>query len=367
MKNFRVRIAGFILVLVTAMACSEIEDVEVGTLPTYDPTPYSLEVGEMPEPSIPPDNPLRVEGVKLGQMLFYEKRMSRNGTIACGSCHLQSKAFADPRKFSLGVDNLPGKRQAMAAFNLAWNSNGFFWDGRAPRLRDQALMPIQDHLEMDQDLTALVQRLSGIQLYRDQFKRAFGDETVNAFRISLALEQFMHSIVSYNSKYDRFERGDAELTASEMRGRDLFFGEYNPFFPEVSGADCQHCHSGKNFENDLYINNGLDAEADFTDLGHELVTGSASDRATFKVPTLRNIALTAPYMHDGRFHTLEDVVEHYDHGIHDSPTLHVTLRNTIGTGLMLSQQEKADLVAFLHTLTDESLTTNPAYSSPFGQ
>lgn len=348
-------------------ACAEPDDVLVGTLPQYDVTPYPLEVGDMPPAPIPNDNQLTVEKVKLGRMLFYEKRMSRNGTIACGSCHLQSHGFSDPRQFSLGVDNLPGKRQAMAAFNLAWNNNGFFWDGRAPLLRDQAVMPIQDHLEMDQDLPGLVDRLQGIQIYKDQFVRAYGSERVTADRIAKALEQFMFSIVSYDSKYDRYLAGTADLTASERRGRDLFFAEYNPFFPQTSGADCQHCHSGKNFENDEYINNGLDAEVDFTDLGYEVVTGSANDRATFKVPTLRNIALTAPYMHDGRFRTLEEVVDHYNSGIHDSPTLHVTLRNTIGTGLLLTQQEKADLVAFLHTLTDESLATNPAYSSPFAE
>ena len=347
--------------------CGEQDDVLVGTLPQYDATPYVLEIGDMPGAPVPNDNVLTVEKVKLGRMLFYDKRMSRNGTIACGSCHLQSNAFSDPRQFSLGVDNLPGKRQAMSAVNLVWNANGFFWDGRAPYLRDQALKPIQDHLEMDQDLPGLEVRLQAIQIYKDQFVRAFGNDRVTSGRIALALEQFMFSIVSYDSKYDRFLRGEADLTAPERRGRDLFFGEYNPFFPETSGADCQHCHSGKNFENDLYINNGLDDEADFTDLGREVVTGSANDRATFKVPTLRNIALTAPYMHDGRFHTLEEVVDHYNSDIHDSPTLHVTLRNTIGTGLMLTQQEKADLVAFLHTLTDESLATNPAYGSPFPQ
>ncbi len=347
------------------VSCREVDDVPTGTLPVYDPTPYALEYGELPDPVIPADNPLRVEGVKLGRMLFYEKRMSRNGTIACASCHVQADAFSDVRQFSLGVDGLPGNRQAMAAVNLLWNTNAFFWDGRSPLLRDQALKPIQDHLEMDESLENVVAKLSGIQLYKDQFVRAFGSEQVTSLRISLALEQFMHSIVSSESKYDKFLRGELALSAEEERGRSLFFAEYNPFFPNISGGDCQHCHSGKNFENDEYINNGLDPEVSFTDLGHEVVTNDPTDRAKFKVPSLRNVALTPPYMHDGRFQTLEEVVEHYDNGIHDSPTLHVTLRNTLPSGLMLSQQDKAALVAFLHTLTDQELITNPAYSSPF--
>ncbi|HEX2899762.1 MAG TPA: cytochrome c peroxidase [Bacteroidia bacterium] len=347
------------------VSCREIDDVPVGTLPIYDPTPYALSHGDLPEPVVPADNPLRVQGVELGRMLFYEKRMSRNGTISCASCHVQANAFSDIRQFSLGVDSLPGKRQAMATVNLLWNSNEFFWDGRAHLLRDQALKPIQDHLEMDETLDNVVAKLGGIQMYKDQFMRAFGSEEVTALRISLALEQFMHSIVSSESKYDKFLRGELSLSADEERGRVLFFAEYNPFFPDISGADCQHCHSGKNFENDEYINNGLDPEVAFTDLGREDVTANPNDRATFKVPSLRNVALTPPYMHDGRFQTLEEVVEHYDNGIEDSPTLHVTLRNTLPNGLQLSMQDKADLVAFLRTLTDQDLVTNPAYGSPF--
>jgi cytochrome c peroxidase len=298
-------------------------------------------------------------------MLFYDPQLSRNGTISCSSCHKQENAFSDPRVLSLGVDNLPGKRHAMAAFNLAWNDNEFFWDGRAHLLRDQVLKPIQDELEMDEALDTVVARLSADGRYRDQFVRAFGSAEITAPKVALALEQFLHSVVSYNSKYDQYLRGDVALTAEEERGRVLFFAEYNPFFPNISGADCQHCHSGKNFENDEYLNNGLDLEVDFTDLGRELVTGLASDRAKFKVPTLRNIELTAPYMHDGRFQTLEEVVDHYDHDLKDSPTLDVVLRNTIGTGLMLTAQDKSDLVAFLKTLTDQDLVQNPAYASPF--
>ncbi len=354
-----------LLVAATLTGCRDLEEFPVGVPAEYDPTPYVLEYGNLPPPPIPADNELRVQAVELGRMLFYETAMSRNNTISCASCHLQENAFSDPRTFSLGVDNLPGARQAMSAVNLAWNSNEFFWDGRAHLLRDQALKPIQDHLEMDETLDNVIMKLSRKGNYKTQFTKAFGTSEVSALRISLALEQFMHSIVSWDSKYDQYDRGEISLNASEERGRVLFFAEYNPFFPSVSGADCQHCHSAKNFENDEYMNNGLDEDADFTDLGREDVTGSPSDRAKFKVPSLRNVEVTAPYMHDGRFQTLEEVVEHYNSGIHASSTVDVTVENTRQTGLMLDDQDKEDLVAFLKTLTDHRLLSKPAYASPF--
>jgi cytochrome c peroxidase len=365
MKNFLLAGAALMAMASMLVGCRELDDVPVREIAVYDDSPYALSYGEMPAPVIAADNPLHVQGVALGRMLFYEKRLSRTGTLACASCHKQEHAFSDPRVFSLGVDQLPGKRHAMAVFNMAWNTNGFFWDGRAHLLRDQSLKPIQDHLEMDETLAHVIEKLRKLLQYEDQFVRAFGSKEINALRISLALEQFMHSIVSSESKYDLFLRGEVALSAAELRGRDLFTQEYNPFFPEASGADCQHCHGGLNFENDEFRNNGLDEEADLLDVGYEAVSGNLSDRGKFKVPSLRNIALTAPYMHDGRFQTLEEVVDHYNTGIKSSNTLDVTLENTLPNGLLLSDQDKADLVAFLHTLTDLKLTTNPAYGSPF--
>lgn len=362
-KGFLVRFFLFAPLAWGAFSCER--DVPLDIPPELDATPYVMDIGDFPAPSIAPDNPLTVQGVNLGRMLFYEKRLSLDGSISCASCHRQRHAFSDSSQFSLGVDGLPGSRHAMAVFNLAWNSNEFFWDGRAHLLRDQALLPIQDPLEMKETLENVLEKLQQDPLYRVQFTRAFGDEEVTAARISLALEQFMNSIVSTESKYDRYLRGEASLSASEERGMQLFNAEYNPFFPDVSGADCQHCHSGRNFENDKYLNNGLDAEADFTDLGRYEVTGDDMDKGKFKVTTLRNIAVTAPYMHDGRFSTLEEVVDHYDHGLQTSSTLDITLENTRASGLMLTEQDKADLIAFLHTLTDEEFLANPEYSSPF--
>jgi cytochrome c peroxidase len=253
----------------------------------------------------------------------------------------------------------------MAAFNTLWHSNEFFWDGRAHLLRDQSLLPIQDPLEMHETLENVIAKLVVDQEYCDQFVRAFGTPEITSERISLALEQFMHSIVSYQSKYDQYLSGEAELTDSEERGRVLFFAEYNPFFPDLSGADCAHCHSGNNFENDQYMNNGLDNDADMVDIGREAVTGSSTDRGKFKVPTLRNVEYTFPYMHDGRFATLEEVLDHYNEGLQASSTLEPELENTREAGLLLDATDKADIIAFLKTLTDASLMNNAAYGSPF--
>jgi cytochrome c peroxidase len=331
----------------------------------YDGTPYSLDLGSFPAPHINHDNPLTVQGVLLGRMLFYEKGLSEDNSISCASCHNQSNGFSDSAQFSLGVRGQRGKRQAMSVFNMAWNTNEFFWDGRAHLLRDQSLLPIQDPLEMHETLPSVIAKLQAKHVYEHQFIKAFGSEEMTAEKISLALEQFMNSIVSNKSKYDQSLAGTATLTVSEERGRKLFFGEYNKYFPDVSGAECSHCHAGFNFENDLYMNNGLDSDASLTDVGREKVTQSVADRGKFKVPSLRNVAITAPYMHDGRFKTLEEVVDHYNTGLVPSSYLDPALENTRGTGLMLDAQKKVDLINFLKTLTDESLRTNKAYATPF--
>lgn len=331
--------------------------------------PYILEYGNMPAPQIASDNPLTREGVKLGRMLFYEKMLSSDGSQSCGSCHKQENAFSDIRQFSLGVKGLPGHRQAMAIFNMAWNSNNFFWDGRATLLRDQALMPIEDTLEMNETLPNVVKKLQASTLYPPQFKRAFGTEIITAKLMSLAMEQFMNTIVSHNSRFDQFDAGTGSFTSLEQRGRYLFFTEYNPNFPSASGADCVHCHGsghkGVNYENDRYMNNGLDTDASITDKGRELVTNNPTDRGKFKVPSLRNVELTPPYMHDGRFNTLEEVIEHYNL-VKPSSNLDAAFAQQLPNGgLNLSEIDKAALLAFLKTLTDTDLTNNPAYSDPF--
>jgi len=340
-------------------ACDRGEPVDIPAV--YDPSPYTLEIGDFPTPDLPPDNKLTIAGVQLGRMLFYEKMLSKDGSQACADCHRQEDAFSDIRRFSIGVEQLPGKRQAMAVMNLAWHQNGLFWDGRAPRVRDQALKPIQDPLEMNETLPNVVAKLSADKRYTDQFIRAFGDAVVSSERVGLALEQFMLSMVSANARYDKFLRGETTLTDAELRGKELFFSEFDPFGSE-KGAECFHCHAGHNFTNDAFMNNGLDTDAGLTDPGRQNVTNDPGDRGKFKVPSLRNIALTPPYMHDGRFATLDEVLNHYDHGVQPSATVDGLLQyNLQPGGLQLTSQDKADLIAFLHTLTDTDFLTNPAY------
>lgn len=354
-----------LLILFSAIfaACNTKDPVDPPA--TYDSTPYNLNVGYFPEPDLPADNKLTIAGVQLGRMLFYEKMLSKDGSQSCGDCHKQEDAFSDVRRFSIGVEGLPGDRQAMAVMNLAWHQNGLFWDGRAPHIRDQALGPIQNPVEMNETLPNAVTKLSADKRYTDQFIRAFGDATVTSERVSLALEQFMLTVVSNNSKYDQWKNGTATLTASEERGRVLFFTELNPLGSE-HGAECFHCHGGFNFTGDEFKNNGLDADADQHDQGRRKVTNDPLDQAKFKVPSLRNIALTAPYMHDGRFVTLEEVVDHYNTGVKNSATLDELMQyNVQPGGLQMTAQGKADMVAFLKTLTDEVFINNPAFKSPF--
>ena len=359
------KLKSIILIVLAAsifvVSCKDDDNEPQGIV--QDTTPYEMSIGGFPIPNIASDNELTVQGVKLGRMLFYEKMLSADGTQACASCHLQEFAFTDSAQFSIGVRGEKGGRHAMSVFNMAWNDNEFFWDGRAHLLRDQALLPIQDELEMDETLENVVAKLSASQMYKDQFIRVFGTDEVTSEKVSLALEQFMNSITSTNSKYDDFLSDSTVFSESEKRGFKLFNTEYNQFFPEQSGADCQHCHSGLNFENDQYMNNGLDAT--FADDGRGKATEDPADNGKFKVTSLRNIALTAPYMHDGRFNTLEEVVEHYNSQLQASSTLDPALEQTRETGLFLTEQDKKDLVAFLKTLTDKDLTTNSEYSTPF--
>jgi cytochrome c peroxidase len=354
-----------ILAFIFIASCKKDDDPITASPAVYDDTPYELYIGSFPAPDIPSDNELTQQKVQLGRMLFFEERLSALDNQSCASCHRQTGVFSDTAQFSIGTFGDLGGRQAMAVVNLAWNTNGFFWDGRSPTLRHQSLQPIQNPVEMAETLDNVVAKLDQDQMYKDQFIRAFGDESITSERMGLAMEQFMMTIVSNDSKYDRFLAGTVELNESEERGRELFFQEYNPFFPEISGADCAHCHSGINFENDEYMNNGLDTDAEFEDMGRYDVTEDEADRAKFKVPTLRNIELSPPYMHGGRFQTLEEVVDHYNEGIQLSSTVDPTVANTEATGLMLSEEDKADLVNFLKTLTDDTFLNNSEYSDPF--
>jgi cytochrome c peroxidase len=312
--------------------------------------PYRFSFSKFfPQPNLPCDNPLTGEGVALGGKLFFDRRLSSNDRLSCAACHRPNDAFSDPRRFSRGVDGEIGTRNAMPLENLAWK-NSFFWDGRAQTLREQVLQPIQNPIEMHESLANVVAKISADKNYSRLFENAFGSPEITADKIARALEQFLLVQVSFDSKYDRVMNGQANFTAQEQRGFELFNTEYDPYHGQF-GADCFHCHGGPLLQSQDFANNGLDSA--FYDLGRYQITKHAGDAGKFAVPSLRNVAVTAPYMHDGRFRTLEEVVEHYCTGMKRSATLDPNLAKHPDGGVPLSMGDKHALVAFLKTLTDE--------------
>jgi cytochrome c peroxidase len=325
-------------------------------------TPFRLTISKFfPKPALPIDNPLTEQGVELGRRLFEEKRLSINNRQSCASCHQATAAYVDAgKRVSAGAEGALGTRNAMPLFNLAWKS-AFFWDGRAALLREQVLMPIQNPIEMHESLTNVVAKLSathpsngaagsGVSNYPKLFAAAFETPEVTVSRIARALEQFLLTQVAYTSKFDRAINGEIELTTDEKRGFELFNTEYDPVHGQ-HGADCFHCHGGPFFQSQTFANNGLDSV--FADAGRQAVTHKEGDRGKFAVPSLRNVAVTGPYMHDGRFQTLEEVIEHYSSGVKRSATLDPNIAKHPDGGVPLSPSDKQALAAFLRTLTDE--------------
>jgi len=318
--------------------------------------PYPLAITQrFPQVRLPPDNLLTMEGVTLGEKLFHDPRLSINNTQSCASCHSRSVAFSDPRKFSLGAEGQKGKRHAMALFNLAWDQ-AFFWDGRAKTLREQVLMPIEDAHEMNETLEHVVEKIAD---RKNDFKAAFGTDTITCEHIAKALEQYLLTLISQESRFDQTVRKVAKMTEEEKLGLQLFVTEFDPA-RGLRGADCFHCHGGTLFTDHQFKNNGLDLTP--SDLGRMIVTGNPADKGKFKTPSLRNVAATAPYMHDGRFQTLEEVIEHYNSGVTRSETLDPNLAKHPASGLQLTKDEKRALIAFLKTLTDEEFIGSPSPS-----
>lgn len=339
---------------------------------TPSATPYDLQIPQgLPPMDQPADNPLTVEGVDLGRRLFYDKILSGNYTQSCASCHEQGKAFADGMQFSTGIDGVQGNRNAMSIVNMGWNKD-FFWNGRAKSLEKQALAPVPNPVEMHLKWGDAVARLQASTTYPALFEKAFGTSAIDSNLVAKALAQFMRTIIAGQSRFQRYMRGENTLTQQEINGFLLFINEFK--------GDCQHCHDigSRLMTDNLFLdasqrfhNNGLESSyPEF--LGLAEITQNPDDNGKFKTPTLMNIALTAPYMHDGRFSTLDEVIDFYDHGVQVSPTLDVFMTKNFPDlqqgdtrELGLTVQEKADLKAFLLTLTDSTLLTNPAYSNPF--
>ena len=339
------------------MICSSCSNESVET---YVPTPNPLQIPQLFEdnilnPVIPTNNPQTVEGIALGKKLFFDPILSRDNTQACADCHMPENAFSDTDRFSDGIDGAFGPRNSMPLFNLAWNyDDRFFWDGRIFSLEHQAFQPVTSPIEMHNTWSNVEQDLQEHSEYPNLFNLAFGSSTIDSTLVTKAIAQFERTLISSNSKFDKYLLNEVTLTSEELNG-------FNIFMDETKG-DCFHCHgSDKNplWTDNAFHNNGLDVT--FTDLGFGKVTGDPADNGKFKSPSLRNLVFTAPYMHDGRFATLDDVINHYSEGLQNSSTIDPLMKKVAQGGVQLSTQEKANLKAFLLTLSDPEFISNPAF------
>lgn len=295
-------------------------------------------------------NPLSKEGIALGRKLFYDPILSRNNAVSCASCHLSFTAFTHvDHDLSHGIEDRIGTRNSLALMNLAW-SKSFMWDGAVNHLDVQALAPISHPAEMDENIKHVCEKLQELPEYNQRFKEAYGDSLITGERLLKALSQFQLTLVSSNAKYDQVMRKEdnVSFTQQEAKGYELF------------KANCANCHHEPLFTNNGFANNGLPIDTTLRDAGRMLVTGKHKDSLLFKVPTLRNIEFSFPYMHDGRFKTLSEVLKHYNKGIVN----HSTLSPELKRGMELSPNDRVDLIAFLLTLTDKEFLFNKNHSFP---
>ena len=362
----------FVLSLIWLItACEDKTDSDCETCPTndlisgdYNPQPYQLNLPRwLPRPIIPSDNPMTVQGVALGRMLFYDPILSSDSSMSCASCHRQELAFTDGEATSVGVRGIRGKRSSMSLVNLAFNERGMFWDGRIKTLEEQVFIPVEDHIELNDSWENVERKLRRHPKYPTLFREAFGIERkreITRDLVAKAIAQFERTIISGYSRFDRVVwLNDGWLEDDEERGRRLFF--FEPL--DINHPGCSHCHFDPLYTDNNFHNNGLDAVPNleaFADPGRGGFTKNRFDNGKFRTPTLRNIALTAPYMHDGRFRTLEEVLDQYAAGGHGVENEDANIMP-----FPLSERDKRDLIAFLKTLTDTSLINNPMLSNPF--
>ena len=342
----------FGFVIISCSKDSENTDPPEGT---FNPTPYDLIIPQgFPTMIIPEDNPMTIEGVDLGRLLFYDPILSCDDSQSCADCHAPAFAFTDNGKqFSTGIDGEEGNRNSMAVINVGWMGRTF-WDGRANGVEGQALGPVPNPIEMNLSWPEAMDKLNADDNYPDLFFNAFGIRKIDSLMVVKAIAQFERTLISSNSKWDKYLRGEVQITQAEAKGFEIFFTEK---------GDCFHCHSTILFTDNLFHNNGLDTE--FSDKGLFDVSQDPNDIGKFKSPTLRNIELTAPYMHDGRFATLEDVLEFYSHDVQFSPTIDPLMKKVEQGGIQLTDEEKENLIAFLKTLTDTTFVNNPDFADPF--
>jgi len=303
-------------------------------------------------------NPVTNDGFKLGRKLFFDGILSRDGSVSCGSCHIPTSAFTQHgHDLSHGIDDKLTLRNSLPIMNLAWKRE-FFWDGGVFDLDLFALAPIEAHNEMDEEISNVLQKLRNHPEYPRLFQKAFGTSEITLSNFLKALSQFQLMAISANSRYDKYKRGETSLSDQELAGLQIF------------QEKCASCHKGELFTDMSYRNNGLAVRrfrlngVDTIDIGRERITLNPTDAFKFHVPSLRNVEITRPYMHDGRFRTLQQVLDHYDSGVQDSPTLDPLLKQNNRLGIPLSQDEKDKLIAFLRTLTDEDFIRNPLLQEP---
>jgi cytochrome c peroxidase len=357
------KIIYFLIVLLFA-ACRPDNKGGLADIP-YNPTAFDLKIpASFPKMEIPTDNPLTTEGVALGRFLFFDKLLSANGTMACASCHLPEMNFTDGKATSKGVDNLDGRRSAMSLENIGFVNKGLFWDGRTKTLEEQALLPVEDPIELHNKWTQLIDKLKTHADYPTRFRKAFGITEASEITKELAakaLAQFERTFLSGNAKVDKIFKREDEFTNDEYSGYLLFFNAAG-----APDAQCGHCHTTPFYSSNDFFNNGLDSVSNllnFKDLGRGIVTKKESDNGKFRVPSLRNIELTAPYMHDGRFKTLEEVVEHYASGGHYADNIDPFIPQI--KAVNLTAKQKKQIILFLKTLTDTSFVRNTAFQDPF--
>lgn len=334
-------------ILVSFLACGEVtEELPVEPEPDWHAAIHLDLPEDIPQPEFPDDNALTKGRVTLGKHLFFDKRLSRDNSISCGSCHVAEAAMADTVRFSLGVDGKIGLRNAPALFNLAWQPD-FMRDGGIPTLEMQVLSPIGDTLEMDFNIVDAAERLKSDSFYTRLAAICYERE-MEAYVITRAISAYERTLFSYNSTYDRHLSGETELSEAAMRGKQLF---------ESDQTNCSSCHSGVHFTSYQMKNNGL--YETYVDTGRARITLRSEDAGFFRVPTLRNVAYTAPYMHDGSLKTLEEVVNHYNNGGQSN-----ALQDSLIRPLGLDEQQKADLVSFLEALSDTAFVKSEIIQPP---
>ena len=368
MNIFRKRYLLLPLCVLLVFGCSDDNDL---TNIDYNPQPFNLEYPVytqlidnrevvLPEMSIPEDNLLTIDGVELGRHLFYDNILSADNTMSCASCHLPEGSFTDNLAVSKGIDGIPGKRSSMSLLNVGFFDNGLFWDGRSKTLEEQALLPVEDEIELHNTWPNVIAKLQESDLYKTLFRKAFGIEKSDEITKELAakaIAQFERSIISFESKFDQYLKGETFLSDDELYGFEIYIDA-----PGVNDAQCAHCHNLPLMTSNDYFNNGFQQANtiyDFLDPGQGALTVDAKN-GFFRAPSLRNIELTGPYMHDGSLQTLEEVIEHYSSGGKDSPS-----KDPLLDDIHLTAYDKLALKEFLLTLTDHAVMDKDRLQNPF--